>query len=160
MFNVVSSNDINVDVYRVYIKYEVFARAQLVSKTLEIHFVLTLVITRKDEAQSLLACSAVFLIECRQTFQRCVLPPSPGRWMMEAVCTSETSVDIQLRTRQYIPEDSELHTRHRENVKSHTRKDVVPSVESCQIDGVFHSMKLYLDRFYDAFTFQHQLLPF
>jgi hypothetical protein len=28
--------------------------------------------------------------------------------MMEAVCTSETSVDIQLRTWQYIPEDSEL----------------------------------------------------
>jgi hypothetical protein len=28
--------------------------------------------------------------------------------MMEAACTSETSVDIQLRTRQYIPEDSEL----------------------------------------------------
>jgi hypothetical protein len=28
---------------------------------------------------------------------------------MEAVRTSETSVDIQLRTRQYITEDSELH---------------------------------------------------
>jgi hypothetical protein len=31
---------------------------------------------------------------------------------------SETSVDIQLITRQYIPEDSELHTRRRENLKS------------------------------------------
>jgi hypothetical protein len=39
--------------------------------------------------------------------------------MMEAACTSETSVDIQLRTWQYIPEDSELHTRHHENLKSH-----------------------------------------
>jgi hypothetical protein len=29
--------------------------------------------------------------------------------MMEAARTSETSVDIKLRTRQYIPEDSELH---------------------------------------------------
>jgi hypothetical protein len=29
--------------------------------------------------------------------------------MMEAIHISETSVDIQLRTRQYIPEDSELH---------------------------------------------------
>jgi hypothetical protein len=29
--------------------------------------------------------------------------------MMEAARTSETSVDIQLRTRQYIPEDSELY---------------------------------------------------
>jgi hypothetical protein len=39
--------------------------------------------------------------------------------MMEAASTSETSVDIQLRTRQYITEDSELHTRRRENLKSH-----------------------------------------
>jgi hypothetical protein len=29
---------------------------------------------------------------------------------MEAARTSETSVDIQLRTQQYIPEDSELQT--------------------------------------------------
>jgi hypothetical protein len=29
------------------------------------------------------------------------------RAMMEAACTSETSVDIQLGARQYIPEDSE-----------------------------------------------------
>jgi hypothetical protein len=34
--------------------------------------------------------------------------------------TSETSVDIQLRTWQYIPEYSELHTRRRENLKSYT----------------------------------------
>jgi hypothetical protein len=32
------------------------------------------------------------------------------RAMMEAARTSEASVDIQLRTRQYIPEDSELLT--------------------------------------------------
>jgi hypothetical protein len=38
---------------------------------------------------------------------------------MEALRTSETSVDIQLRTLQYIPEDFELHTRRRENLKSH-----------------------------------------
>jgi hypothetical protein len=41
--------------------------------------------------------------------------------MMEAARISETSVDIQLRTRQYIPEDSELHTRRRENLKSHIK---------------------------------------
>jgi hypothetical protein len=29
---------------------------------------------------------------------------------MEAARTSETSVDIQLRTRRYIPEDTELHS--------------------------------------------------
>jgi hypothetical protein len=39
--------------------------------------------------------------------------------VMETARTSETSVDIQLRTRQYIPEGSELHTRRRENLKSH-----------------------------------------
>jgi hypothetical protein len=39
---------------------------------------------------------------------------------MEAARTSETSVDSYF-TRQYIPEDkSELHTRRRENLKSHT----------------------------------------
>jgi hypothetical protein len=39
--------------------------------------------------------------------------------MMEAVRTSETSVGNYF-TRQYIPEDnSELHTRRRENFKSH-----------------------------------------
>jgi hypothetical protein len=39
--------------------------------------------------------------------------------MMEAARTSETSVDIDLTTRQYIPDDSELHTSLRENMKSH-----------------------------------------
>jgi hypothetical protein len=41
---------------------------------------------------------------------------------MEAVRTSETSVDNHF-TRQYIPEDnSEHHTRRRENLKSHKRE--------------------------------------
>jgi hypothetical protein len=40
------------------------------------------------------------------------------RAMMEAARISETSIDIQLKTRQYIPEDSELHTRRSENLKS------------------------------------------
>jgi RNase P/RNase MRP subunit p30 len=44
---------------------------------------------------------------------------SINKAMMEAARTSETSVDIQLRSRLYIPEDSELHTRRRENLKSH-----------------------------------------
>jgi hypothetical protein len=57
------------------------------------------------EAQNLLGCTAVFFIECRLTFQRYVLIAL----MMEAAHTSETLVHIQLRTQQYIPEDSELH---------------------------------------------------
>jgi hypothetical protein len=39
--------------------------------------------------------------------------------MLRAARTFETSVDIYLTIRQYIPEDSELHTRRRENLKYH-----------------------------------------
>jgi energy-coupling factor transporter transmembrane protein EcfT len=38
--------------------------------------------------------------------------------MMQAVRTSETSVYYNATTRCYNPEDSKLHTRHRENMKS------------------------------------------
>jgi hypothetical protein len=61
----------------------------------------------KYEAQNLLGCTAMFLTECRLTFQRYVLPDT---LMMVAARTSETSVDIQLRTWQSMPEDSELQT--------------------------------------------------
>jgi hypothetical protein len=45
---------------------------------------------------------------------------------MEAVRTSETSVDNHF-TRQYNPEDSsEHHTRRRENLKSHTVWKMLP----------------------------------
>jgi hypothetical protein len=44
---------------------------------------------------------------------------------MEAARTSETSVDNYF-TRQYIPEDnSELHTRRRENLKSHITSGLI-----------------------------------
>jgi hypothetical protein len=39
--------------------------------------------------------------------------------MMEAVRISETTVTFNVTTRRYIPEDSKLHTRRRENLKSH-----------------------------------------
>jgi hypothetical protein len=39
--------------------------------------------------------------------------------MMEAASISETSVNFYQTTRRYIPEDSYLHTRRRENLKSH-----------------------------------------
>jgi hypothetical protein len=38
--------------------------------------------------------------------------------MTVAVLTSETSVNFNLTTRRYVPEDSKLHTRRRENLKS------------------------------------------
>jgi hypothetical protein len=39
--------------------------------------------------------------------------------MMEAVSTSETSANVYQTTRRNNPEDSHLHTRRRENLKSH-----------------------------------------
>jgi hypothetical protein len=39
--------------------------------------------------------------------------------MMEVVRTSETSAKFNVTTQRYIPEDSKLHTHHRENLKSH-----------------------------------------
>jgi len=44
--------------------------------------------------------------------------------MMEAARPSETSVDIELIPRQYIPEDSELHILRRDNLKSHIVSDL------------------------------------
>jgi hypothetical protein len=38
--------------------------------------------------------------------------------MLEAANTSETSVNVYHTTRRNIPEDSHLHTRSRENLKS------------------------------------------
>jgi hypothetical protein len=68
-----------------------------------------------SEAQNLVGYTAMFLIECRST-----------ALMMEAARTSETPVNIQVRTRQYIPEDSGLHTRRRENLKSHKFQFCLP----------------------------------
>jgi hypothetical protein len=42
-----------------------------------------------------------------------------GALMMEAILISEISVCFNVTTRRYIPEDSKLHTRRRENLKSH-----------------------------------------
>jgi hypothetical protein len=42
--------------------------------------------------------------------------------MMEAVCTSETSVHSNETIRRHIPKESQLHTRHRENVESQNKK--------------------------------------
>jgi ribosomal protein L14 len=41
------------------------------------------------------------------------------RTMMEAVRASGTSVNFNVTTWRYIPEDSKLHTRRREKLKSH-----------------------------------------
>jgi len=52
--------------------------------------------------------------------------------MMEAVRNSETSVYSKETTWRYIPEDSNLHTRRRENLKSHMLRDLtMKTVFSC-----------------------------
>jgi hypothetical protein len=62
------------------------------------------------------------------------------RAMMEAARTSKTSVDIQLRTQQYIPEDSGLHTRRRQDItpvysEHHTKpiskKAAIMTIKAC-----------------------------
>jgi hypothetical protein len=58
--------------------------------------------------------------------------------MMEAARTSETSIDIQLRTQQYIPEDSEL----QEFSVIHIR-DVGLRVITCKIN-VIRKIKVFL----------------
>jgi hypothetical protein len=41
---------------------------------------------------------------------------------MEAICSSETSVETQQTTRRHIPEDDSLHNHHCENLKSYMEK--------------------------------------
>jgi hypothetical protein len=47
--------------------------------------------------------------------------------MMEAARTSETSVNFYQTARRYNPEDSHLHTRLRENLKSHQVTNTFPN---------------------------------
>jgi hypothetical protein len=50
--------------------------------------------------------------------------------MMEAVSTSKTSVNFYQTTRRNNPEDSHLHTRRRESLKSHKNKKYLRLVSS------------------------------
>jgi hypothetical protein len=51
--------------------------------------------------------------------------------MMEAVRSSETSVNFNVTTRRYISEDSKLHVRRRYNLKSHTVNLYVEATLRC-----------------------------
>jgi hypothetical protein len=53
--------------------------------------------------------------------------------VMEAVCTSETSVSFNETPRCYIPEYSQLHTRRRENVKFRC----IQSVQLIRVTSLF-----------------------
>jgi transcriptional regulator of met regulon len=48
--------------------------------------------------------------------------------MMGAVNNSETSASFHQTTRRNIPEDSHLHTRRRENLKSHDVKIILREI--------------------------------
>jgi hypothetical protein len=49
---------------------------------------------------------------------------------MEAICSSETSVETQQTTQRHIPEDDTLHNHRCENLKSYTSLNV-------SVDGMF-----------------------
>jgi hypothetical protein len=58
----------------------------------------------------------------------------PGALMMEAVSTSETSVNFYVTTRRNTPEGCYLHTRRRESLKSHINyMKPVQRVEHCLV---------------------------
>jgi hypothetical protein len=52
---------------------------------------------------------------------------------MEAICSSETSVDTQRTTRHYIPQDGTLHNHRCENIKSYRAITFQPviSINTC-----------------------------
>jgi len=54
------------------------------------------------------------------------LQHSPPWWWRQQAALKRRST-FKLRTRQHIPEDSELHTRRRENLKSHIRLTSFPN---------------------------------
>jgi hypothetical protein len=83
---------------------------------------------------------------------------------MEAARTSETSVDYYF-TRQYIPEDnSELHTRRRENLKSHERckitKQVEPDVFCLGVYGISAHARNLTPCYPQHFTQEVRIYPF
>jgi hypothetical protein len=57
--------------------------------------------------------------------------------IMEAVLTSEMSVYFDVTTWRYVPEDSEVHTHHRENLKSHICNKEVTILLCFHYMGVF-----------------------
>jgi hypothetical protein len=77
------------------------------------------------------------------TFQRCILPLIIAL-MMEEVGTSETFVHFNVITCRYILDDSKLHTRRRENLKSHIM-EICPCMYDTNMATIrTHEMKAIL----------------
>jgi hypothetical protein len=67
---------------------------------------------------------------------------------------SETSDNIYLTTRKYISEDSKLHTRRRENLKSHIGGGVAQSVECVTKDWATVARSLKSKGFFSGLCVQ------
>jgi hypothetical protein len=63
---------------------------------------------------------------------------------VEAICSSETSVDFQRTTQCYIPEDSTLHNHRCENLKSYIRNILYYSIfiGHCPVSVSFNPLHL------------------
>jgi hypothetical protein len=63
--------------------------------------------------------------------------------MMEAVHTSEKSVNFNVTTWHYVPENSKLHTCHRENLKSHKYLNATYDLEYTDFPNAFFAVLEY-----------------
>jgi hypothetical protein len=78
---------------------------------------------------------------------------------MEAIFYSETSVDTQLTTRRYIPEDSTLHNHRCENPKSYIRDCVLNTPPRPSTLRQIHQADIN-EKFYCSFRILLILCPF
>jgi hypothetical protein len=76
--------------------------------------------------------------------------------MMEVESTSETSVNFYQTTRRNNPEDNHLHTRHRENLKSHLAYISFFTYIACIMLSIYYLLLLLLLLFIFIF---YQCLP-
>jgi hypothetical protein len=61
---------------------------------------------------------------------------------MEAICSSETSVDTQRTTRCHIPEDDTLHNQHCEDLKSYIARAFSSVVDNTHVSDACDSTGL------------------
>jgi hypothetical protein len=71
------------------------------------------------EEHTFLGYAAVYSLACH-LFARWFTEPIFSTLKMEAICSSETSVETKRTTRRHIPEDYTRHNHRCENLKSYT----------------------------------------
>jgi hypothetical protein len=77
------------------------------------------------------------LVEAYRRYRSAYRLHYQGAVMMEAASTSETSVNFYQTTRRNIPEDSHLHARRREKLKSHIELHGSGHIVPAQLDKLF-----------------------